>query len=130
MKTMIEQTRFRFSGINVGSVAAGTRIEILVSPLAAGKKIIVRDLSVEFSSGTGVTMRPRLFESSVGVDETITQRHKGAVVAKGTLSEDTAVNAVIQLDGAGKFYLAPSPDAAADNVFSYCGHYELCDPRS
>ena len=41
MKTMIEQTRFRFSGINVGSVAAGTRIEILVSPLAAGKKIIV-----------------------------------------------------------------------------------------
>lgn len=77
------------------------------------------------SAGTAANFVPRLFSSSTGANEDITQEFEGTSTAVADLFDVASEGVLCNTDTDGRIYLQPSPDAGADNAFAFRIVYQV-----
>jgi hypothetical protein len=104
---------------------AGATTKVTIQIADSTHLVSVLRLKLRRSAGTAATFVPRLFSSSTGANEDITQEFKGTSAAVADLFDVASDGVLCNTDTDGRIYLQPSPDAGADNDFSYRVVYQV-----
>lgn len=76
-------------------------------------------VQIKHSAGTAVNFTPSIGNTSAYTTTTVNMKYQGGATAVATMFDVTGINGWIKTDATGKFYFRPTPDAAADNTFTY-----------
>lgn len=101
----------------VGSIGAATEIVLQVDNVM--RLCQIKHIMVQWNSGTGANYTPSIGNVTGFSTGTIDEKYLGTGVAVATLTDDAEINSFCKTDANGKLYLVCTPDAGADNSFTY-----------
>lgn len=76
-------------------------------------------VQIKHSAGTAITFLPSIGNAAAYTLATVNAKMIGSLTVVADLFDVTGINAWFRTDSTGKFYLRPTPNAGADNTFTY-----------
>ena len=108
----------------LSSAGSSTKATILITDSAHVVRLY--RVKVVRTAGTATTFTPRIYSSSSGTANAITQEFAGSSTAIADICDVALDGVYCSTDAAGAIYLEPGPTGVStDNVFSYVVVYEV-----
>ena len=118
---------YRILKVASGSLSsAGSTTKATISITDSAHVVRLYRVKVLRTAGTATTFTPRIYSSSSGTANAITQEFAGSTTAIADLCDVALDGVYCSTDAAGAIYLEPGPvGVSTDNVFSYVVVYEV-----
>lgn len=118
---------YRILKVASGSLSsAGSTTKATISITDSAHVVRIYRVKVLRTAGTATTFTPRIYSSSSGAANAITQEFAGSTTAIADLCDVALDGVYCATDAAGAIYLEPGPvGVSTDNVFSYVVVYEV-----
>ena len=106
--------------------SAGSSTKATISITDSAHVVRLYRVKVVRTAGTATTFTPRIYSSSSGTANAITQEFAGSSTAIADICDLALDGVYCSTDAAGAIYLEPGPTGVStDNVFSYVVVYEV-----
>ncbi|NBR01051.1 MAG: hypothetical protein EBT97_11495 [Actinobacteria bacterium] len=106
--------------------SAGSSTKATISITDSAHVVRLYRVKVVRTAGTATTFTPRIYSSSSGTANAITQEFAGSSTAIADICDVALDGVYCSTDAAGAIYLEPGPTGVStDNVFSYVVVYEV-----
>lgn len=103
----------------------GTATKVAIETSGTTGLVQVYRLKLKRTAGSGTNLTPKLFSTSGATAGSAQQQFVGSATAIADLFDVACTGVYFQTDATGKFYLAPTPDAGADNAYDIELVYEV-----
>lgn len=115
------------------SIGTGTDIVIQVgedkgsaASAADVVKVCIRRVKLKNTAGATIaSFQPAIFSAASATLGDISTEYQGIGCVKADLYDDSMLEYFCYTDTRGRLYLRPTPDAGADNTFSYALYLEI-----
>lgn len=82
-------------------------------------------VQIKHSAGAAATFTPSVGNAAAYTTTTVDMKYQGGATAVATMFDVAGINAWIKTDSTGKIYFRPTPNAGADNTFTYSLVFEI-----